>query len=184
MKTLIISGAPNFTGQTAFLEEVFLRYARGDITLIRAFDAKISPCIDCKYCSNVFGCAIKDDMGTIYDGMDDFDNVMVFSPVYFATLPGPVLNVLSRFQIMFAARHIRGDKISLKPKRGGVILSMGGFDPVKYGAQGALEASKTLLNILNARLVDTVVACNTDAVPVQEDQEIQSRVADLAAKIF
>ena len=180
MKTLIISGAPNPTGQTAFLENLFKRHMSGDITTLSSFDANISPCIDCKHCHGIFGCAIADDMDIIYNGMDVYDNIVISSPVYFAALPGPMLNILSRFQTLFAARIIRRESLVLRPKRGVILLSMGGFDPVKYGPEFALASSETLLRLLNAQPVGTVIARNTDTVPASEDEAIQRQVINLA----
>ena len=183
MKTLLISGAPNSTGQTAFLENLFKQHMSGEVTTLRSFNVNISPCMDCKYCTHKFGCSINDDMDIVYDGLFTFDNVVISAPIYFAALPGPMLNILSRFQLIFAARNIRNESVIIKRKQGAIILNMGGFDPVKYGHEPALASSKMLLRLLNANLLGTVIARETDTLPVFEDGSIQREVCELAAKL-
>ena len=180
MKTLLISGAPNPAGQTAFLDNFLKQHLLGEVTTLNVFQANISPCIDCKYCYKTFGCSIADDMEIVYSGMDTYDNIVISSPIYFANLPGPILNLLSRFQIMFSARYIRRDTINLKPKRGAIILNLGGFDPVKYGPDAALSASKELLRLLNAELVGTATSWKTDSIHVQDDTAVQQEIIKIA----
>jgi len=183
MKTLLISGAPNPAGQTAFLENLLKQHLQGEVTTLNTFSAKLSPCIDCKYCYKTFGCSISDDMDIVYSGMDSYDNIVISAPIYFANLPGPILNLLSRFQIMFSARYIRHDTVNLKPKRGAVILSLGGFDPVKYGPDNALNASKELLRLLNAELIGTAISWKTDVVHVKDDTTVQQEIIELAKRL-
>lgn len=47
-------------------------------------------------------CVVKDRMQIIYD--DDFDNIVIASPVYYGTLPGAVLSVMSRLQPWHVAK--------------------------------------------------------------------------------
>ncbi|MCL2851730.1 MAG: flavodoxin family protein [Defluviitaleaceae bacterium] len=183
MKTLLISGAPNPTGQTAFLENLFKQHMSGDVTTLSSFSANLSPCVDCKYCTHTFGCSIIDDMDIVYDAMNTFDNIVISAPIYFAALPGPMLNILSRFQLIFAARNIRRESVSLKPKHGAIILNLGGFDPSKYGPEAALASSKMLLKLNNAELLGTVIAWKTDTLPVYEDEAVRREVIELAAKL-
>jgi len=183
MKTLLISGAPNPTGQTAFLENLLKQHLEGEITTVNTFSAKLSPCIDCQYCHKTFGCSISDDMDIVYSGMNTYDNIVISSPIYFASLPGPMMNLLSRFQIMFAARQIRRETIDLKPKRGAIILNLGGFDPVKYGPEAALSASNMLLRLLNAEPLGTAISWKTDTIHVRDDKTVQREIIELAAKL-
>ena len=183
MKTLIISAAPNQAGHTAFLESFLKQHLQGEVTTLNVFKAKISPCIDCKYCYKTFGCSIKDDMSIIYDGLNSFDNIIISSPIYFSNLPGPMLNLLSRFQIMFSARYIRRETVTVTPKRGGIIINLGGFDPVKYGPDHAISASKELLRLMNAELLGTAISWKTDEIHVEDDKTVQQEIIELATKL-
>jgi len=122
-------------------------------------------------------------MDIVYKGMYTYDNIVISAPIYFAALPGPMMNILSRFQMMFAARQIRRDDVSQKPKRGVIILNLGGFDAAKYGPEFALASSKTWLRLLSAEHIGTAIAWNTDTVPVFTDEAIQRQVIDLATAL-
>lgn len=69
MKTLIINGSPRKSGDTSELITRLKKQINGEIVEISAYYSKISPCIDCRLCWKKKGCAIKDDMIIILDGL-------------------------------------------------------------------------------------------------------------------
>jgi len=95
-KTLIINGSPRPHGDTATLIAELKKHLIGEVVEISAYRSNIAPCVDCRGCWKTAKCVVKDDMSLIYN--DDFDNVVLASPVYYMTLPGPVLSLMSRFQ--------------------------------------------------------------------------------------
>jgi multimeric flavodoxin WrbA len=123
LKTLIINGSPRKNGDTAALISEFKKHITGEVTEISAYYDKIKPCIDCRYCWKQKGCVIKDDMAKIYD--DDFDTVVIASPVYMSTLPGPLVSLASRFQSHYAAKRFLKDKIDVKSKNAVLLLTGG-----------------------------------------------------------
>ena len=96
MKTLIINGSPRTKGDTVALLTELKKYLQGEITEISVFRDNIHPCNDCRYCWTEGKCIIEDDMQIIYN--DDFDIVIVASPMHMFGLPGPLINLTSRFQ--------------------------------------------------------------------------------------
>ena len=108
MKTLIFNGSPRKNGDTSQLLQKFCAGLDGEYRIVRAYDGAIKPCVDCRYCWEHPGCAIKDGMTEIYDWIADCDNVVIASPVYFSELTGPLLSVLSRVQTLFCGRFFRG----------------------------------------------------------------------------
>ncbi|MDR3278313.1 MAG: NAD(P)H-dependent oxidoreductase, partial [Oscillospiraceae bacterium] len=87
--TLIINGSPRVNGDTAALICELRRHLNGEVAELSAYRAKLAPCVDCRSCWVQKGCVVEDDMRVIYG--DAFDNVVLASPVYYSTLPGPVL---------------------------------------------------------------------------------------------
>lgn len=108
MKTLIFNGSPRKNGDTAALITSFLRETAGypDDTykIVTAYDAGIQPCRDCRYCRNHPGCSIQDSMEDIYAYIQECDNILIASPIYFSQLTGPLLCVASRLQTYWSAR--------------------------------------------------------------------------------
>jgi multimeric flavodoxin WrbA len=175
-KTLIINGSPRTNGSTAALAAELRKYLDGEVVELSAFRSNIAPCVDCRRCRETAVCAVKDDMSVIYS--DDFDNVVLASPVYFNTLPGPVLGLLSRFQPQHAAAFFLNKPIALKPKKAGLILTAGG----NGNESGAEHHIRVLFMLLNAHGYDghKVMSLKTDTIPAESDADALREARELA----
>jgi multimeric flavodoxin WrbA len=170
MKTLIINGSPRKHGDTAALTDEFKKHIDGEVTEVWTFFNKITPCIDCRRCWKTKGCVIQDDMAVIYG--DDYENVVLASPVYFSTITPPLMAVLSRFQAYYAAKTFLKSKIEMKPKQGMLIL-VGGGDG---SADDAIRTSKWLFNYLNAEIKHTVFSLKTNELFAANDTDALEKV--------
>lgn len=126
MKTLIFNGSPRINGDTSSLVKMITDKIAGEYRIIEAYRCSISPCVDCRYCWKNQGCAIDDEMQEIYGYIQECDNILIASPVYFSELTGKLLDVGSRLQTYFCARSFRKEEPVAKPKKGAVILVGGG----------------------------------------------------------
>lgn len=176
MKTLIINGSPRVSGDTAALIKELRKTLRGEVVELSAFRSGIAPCVDCRGCWTTARCVVRDEMDLIY--RDDFDSVVLASPVYFCTLPGQVLGLMSRFQPQHAARFFLNDPILLRPKKAGLILVAGG----KGNEAGAEHHIRVMFKMLNAHGYEehTVKSTNTDTIPAKDDEAALSGVRALA----
>lgn len=170
-KTLIINGSPRRNGDTAALIGELKNHLEGEVVEISAYRSRIAPCVDCRSCQKTGQCVVKDDMSIIY--ADDFDNVVLASPIYYMTLPGPVLSLMSRFQPQHAV------KLHLREKKAGVIQVAGG----KGNEDGALHHTRVLFRMMNARgFEDHIVkSVQTDTLPAAQDEAALEGVRQLAA---
>lgn len=175
-KTLILNGSPRPKGNTAFLIEELKKHLEGDIIEISAFRSNIAPCIDCRGCWDTAECVVKDEMQVFYD--DDFDNFVIASPVYFGTLPGPVLSVMSRMQPWHAAMFFLNKPMIQREKKSAAILTAGGNKNEAY-AQKHLHPFFKMTNAKGYQ--DHIVySPNTDTIPSWEDSNAIAQVQDLA----
>ena len=173
MKTLIFNGSPRKNGDTMEMIKKLTENLDGEIKIVNAYNSEISPCIDCRYCWKRNGCAIKDGMQEIYDYIQDCDNVVIASPIYFAELSGMLLALGSRLQTYVSAKYMRKETPIAKPKKGAVILAGGGSG----GAERAYETAKELLKLMNCTEIHELVASRkTDRVPASEDDEAMAGV--------
>jgi len=173
MKTLIFNGSPRKNGDTMEMIKKLTENLHGEIKIVNAYNSEISPCIDCRYCWKRNGCAIKDGMQEIYDYIQDCDNVVIASPIYFAELSGMLLALGSRLQTYVSAKYMRKETPIAKPKKGAVILAGGGSG----GAERAYETAKELLKLMNCTEIHELVASRkTDHVPASEDDEAMAGV--------
>lgn len=177
MKTLIINGSPRPNGDTTALISRLREGLRGEVVELSAYRSNIAPCVDCRRCWETAQCAVRDDMDKIY--ADDFDAVVLASPVYYMTLPGQVLSLMSRFQPQHAAQFFLDKPLNIKPKKAGLILTAGG----KGNADGATHHIRVLFRMLNAHGFEEHCAKSllTDTIPAAEDSKALAQVDALAA---
>ena len=176
-KTLIINGSPRPKGNTARLIEELKAHLEGEVLEISAFRSNIAPCVDCRGCWKTAKCVIRDDMDLIW--ADDFDNVVVASPVYFMTLPGKMLDLLSRFQPWHAAMYFLNQPLQQREKKAGVILTAGG----RHNEAGAAHHIRVFFKLLNAKGHEehTVTSLDTDTLPADRDEQALAAARALAA---
>ena len=176
MKTLIINGSPRRAGNTAALIRELKQHLTGEVVELSAFYSDIAPCVDCRGCWKTAKCVVHDEMQTIYD--DDFDNVVVASPVYYGTLPGQVLSLMSRLQPWHAAVFFLRKPLAQRPKKCAAILTAGG----KGNQDRASHHLRALFRMLNARGFEDHMACspNTDTIPACDDAAAKAQVRAIA----
>lgn len=176
MKTLLINGSPRPDGNTVALIRELKAHLEGEIIEISAFYDHIAPCIDCRGCWETAQCVVHDGMDVIYG--DDFDNVVIASPVYFGTMPGAVLSLLSRMQPWHVATHFLKEPLKQRPKKAAALVTAGGKGNVKREAMhmGAF------FRMLNARGYEDhfALSANTDTFPADRDEEALAQVRSIA----
>ena len=176
-KTLIFNGSPRKQGDTASLVRVLTDSLAGEYRVVDCYREQISPCIDCRSCRREKKCVLDDAMQEIYGYIEECDNVVIASPIYYAELTGKLLDTASRFQIYYSARFFRQEDPGIRPKRGGVIL-VGGGDG---NPERPFNTAKILLRQLNVREIHPLVCSHrTNTLPASEDREAVSGVLRLA----
>ena len=168
MKTLILNGSPRVHGDTVSLIEQLVKALDGEYRIVDAYRSNISPCLDCRYCRKNKGCAIRDEMQEVYIYIEDCDNIVIASPIYFSELTGKLLDLASRLQTYYCGRFFRKEEICIAPKKGAVILVGGGDGRFEK----AYETACTLMHQMNCFSIDDVVCSfNTDVVPAARDKK-------------
>ncbi|MBE6613084.1 MAG: flavodoxin family protein [Ruminococcaceae bacterium] len=175
MKTLILNGSTRTDGDTAALLNAFLEKLEGEVKMVTQ-DWDITPCQDCRWCEHNSGCCINDRMQEVYRYLDECDNVVVASPVWFSSLSGVALNIASRLQTRYKS-HIRDGQPL--PDKNGVIFLVGARPSTDTVVE---KSAKLILRYMNVRrpIIGIIRSMNTDRVPAAED-EAALREARLAA---
>ncbi|GAA0721896.1 hypothetical protein GCM10008905_12820 [Clostridium malenominatum] len=180
MKTLIFYSSPNKKGNTHKLMDKFIQGLGEEVDIIDVFRKKISPCIDCKYCYNIKACSIKDDMTDIYKKIDDSDLIVIATPMYFASVPGPLKNLIDRLQVYWSKKYIRKDREDIKIKKGASIITTGTYwegmlTPIE-------ETLKLAFGAMDTKVEEVLYAINTDKNPVEGNEEILKAAYELGGK--
>lgn len=176
MKTLIFNGSPKRNGDTETLINELIKYLDGDMKIL-SFHDNISPCIDCRHCCSKPGCSIDDRMQEIYPYLEECDNIVIASPIWFSELSGVLLNMASRLQTYFAASYFRKEDTKVKKKNSVLILA----GAQKGTETKAISTAHTFLKYLNARPITVnVFSLNTDKVPADCDAEALEQAKEAA----
>lgn len=166
MKTLIFNGSPRKEGDTVSLIHKVIKNLNGEYKIINAYDCGIHPCIDCRYCWKNAGCCVDDGMQEVYEYIQECDNILIASPIYFSEITGALLNVGSRLQTYFCSSFFRKEHPIKKTKKGAVILVGGGDGNVDK----PYDTSCCLLHHMNAfDILPVVISHNTNNRPALED---------------
>lgn len=177
MKTLIFNGSPRKNGDTMSLINEFIEHLEGEYKIVNSYDCNIKPCTDCRYCWENSGCCIKDEMQEVYDYIQECDNILIASPLYFSELTGQLLAITSRLQTYFTSRFFRKVKPIEKTKKGGIIIVGGGDGNIEK----ASSTAQSLLHIMNSRdIAPPVYSHTTDSIAAIEDKKAMEASRNLA----
>ncbi|MBN2852082.1 MAG: flavodoxin family protein [Clostridia bacterium] len=177
MKTLVLNGSPRVDGDSMSIVKEIVKYLNGDVVIINAYNDKISPCTDCRYCWEHGVCSINDRMNEVYDLLDEVDNLIISSPLHYSELSGQLLSLISRFQVYYARRIIRKESdFKLKRKKGVIILTGGGDGNIS----AAIDRVNIVFRQTNSELAGQVLSMNTNAIPAKEDKKAMKEAKELA----
>ena len=177
MQTLIFSGSPKSNGDTDALVKELVSHLNGEIMIISSKN-NISPCIDCRHCWENAGCPLNDEMQDVYPFIETCDNIVIASPIWFSTLSGPLLNMASRVQMLYASAFFRKAPVPLKPKKGVVIIVGAESGTEVVPTQNAL----TIMKFMNVHRpsVEKIYSLDTNNIPAKEDESALARCREVA----
>ncbi len=181
MKTLILEGSARKNGRTAEMIHFLQACLPGETEVIRAYEQKISPCLDCRYCLKHPCCAVKDGMGEIDEKLENSDAVVFAAPVYFHSVPAPLKTIIDRLQPYWAAT-VRKDGQRYRPKKGGLLL-VGGAPSFEDQFLPASLMLRRVLHDLRASHEGTVALPNADRDSLADRADLQAELRQLAQKL-
>lgn len=180
MKTLIINGSPRKEGDTVYMASLLEQYLPGECETVYLFEEEIKPCTDCRHCRKERGCSLGEDFDPLAQRIQMADIVVIASPIWFGSLPGPFLSAMSRLQTYFSARIFRGEGAVFWKKKGAILLSGGGSG----GAEGALRTAGILLREMGVEgEIPKVLTLDTDHLPANEDAVLEEKIKELAKSL-
>lgn len=172
MQTLILNGSPRKDGNTSFIINKIKD--RLNAYVVNSFDIQFSHCIDCNHCKNG-KCIFDDELTKMIDNIDNFDNIIIASPLYYNQPTGSILSLASRFQIIF------NSKKKLKEKNGGIIVT-GGGDTVVNSAD-AEKTIRIILRGLNIKEFSYIRSLYTSTIPADKDKTIDNQINEFIKKM-
>lgn len=144
-KVLLINGSPNEFGCTyTALKEVADTLQENDVKSEIVYLGKkpIAGCIDCGKCFEIGKCVFNDKVNELLVKMDEYDGIVVDSPVYYAGPTGQICSFLDR--LFFAS----GGKMEGKLAAAVVSCRRG-------GASAAFDRLNKYFTISNMHIVSS-----------------------------
>jgi multimeric flavodoxin WrbA len=180
MKTLIINGSPKRNGDTEVLINKFSEKLIGEVKIL-TIDSKINPCNDCRFCWKSSGCSIDDEMQEVYPYLNECDNIVLASPIWFSSLSGPLLDICSRIQTLYAGSHFRGETKKIKEKNGVIIIVGAEKGTEKIPTGNAL----TIMKFMNVKRssVTKIYSLDTNNISAEKDEFAIKKAYDTALKL-
>ena len=189
-KCLIINGSPKINGNTYFLINQFIQNCNHEVDVINAFaiggGKGVMSCIDCGGCLKSKLCIIGDDFKKIL--ADDYDVIVIAAPIYQSNLPGPMINIINRFNFVYNNKVGMNYKHEFKPKEAALILVGGGSCCKPLQGENnedlPIKQAKYIFKKLNANFdAENMVLClNTDDVDVRENEDVINNVVEMAKR--
>ncbi|MGV8120508.1 MAG: flavodoxin family protein [Candidatus Xenobiia bacterium LiM19] len=186
-KVAILFGSPRKNSNTHLLVEEARRGLADSGAESKIFflnDMKIRGCQACYYCkkNNVTDCAVKDDMQSIYQAVNESDGIIVASPIYFGEVTAQTKACIDR---MFP--FIGMDVNSLLPpgKKMACIFTQNQPNPEFF--EGYIEGFCTALSYIGFEKGETLLACNLDKdykPMVTENRELMDKAYSLGKSFF
>jgi multimeric flavodoxin WrbA len=201
MKRVILVGSPRSKGRSAHLAEMLFEAniderPEDELFLVPVSEVEIGPCIGCSACRKqtevVFKgdggqeftelrhrCVFDDDMQTLYDLLDEADELTVVCPVFFSGTPAVMKCVLDRLQPYFWVNQrgrflIENPLPGPAPKRPATLHVIGeGGDPHGFAPLvGEMKSALACAGFRLERVMDWVGKIDADGTIVAEADEL------------
>lgn len=139
MKCCVLMASPRKQGNTAELLAPFcdeLIKLGWQVDTLYLYSMNLQPCRACRSCQidhSIFGCAINDDMQTVFDSILQSDLIIFASPVYSWYCTPPLKSVLDR--MVYGMNKFYGDikGPALWQGKSAALISTCGY-PIEKGA--------------------------------------------------
>ena len=182
-KILVIQGSPRKNGNSAALAEQIAKGARAkgaEIESVFLHGLKIFPCQSCWKCyePEARGCAVKDDMQTLYPKLLEADGWVIASPVYWFNMSGQTKVFMDRLLALpsFDKKAFVGKKIV-------VAMSFGDTNAYNSGCVNALRSFEDAFKYVRANLVGMVYGSAHEPGAIRENSSLMAEAERLGKKL-
>lgn len=183
MRILIFMASPHESSNTSVMVREFVSdFNEDDYKIVNVYQKHILPCLDCGFCRNSSGiCALHDDMKNIYKEISISDAIVLASPMYFSSYPGPMKNIIDRCQAYWNISDKTKESSDNCRKKGILLLNAGAkWDNMFIHME---SMGRYFFKTIGAKLTDSVYAPLTDETPVSDNYEIIKQLRILSQKI-
>jgi len=182
-KILALLSSPRKKGNSNTLTKQIIKSAETEgaaVETIYLHGMNISPCQGCYACQRKGskGCAIDDDMQSLYPKLIAADTWIISSPVYWFTMCAQAKLFMDRCFALFAS----GPKV-LTGKRIGIAMSYGDSDPFNSGCVNALRTFQDAYNYVGAKIIGKVYGSAEEPGEIAANTALMAEAEALGKKL-
>ena len=126
MKMLVLLGSPRKGGNSDTLSRLVgksVEEGGGTVDYTYLNTLAIRPCQGCGGCEKTGVCVVKDEMGPVFEAVDQADRILLASPVYFYGLSAQSKIFGDRMQALWARKYLLKKRYRQGEGRKGYLLS-------------------------------------------------------------
>jgi len=182
-KIMIVLGSPRKKGNSAKLAELVAKGAKEGGAKVETFylnGMNIKPCQACMKCQkeNAKGCAIRDDMQSLYPKLREADGVVIASPVYWFTMSAQTKLFMDRCFALPAYA-----KAPFAGKRIAIAMSYADADPFVSGCVNALRTFQDAFNYTKSRIVGMIYGSAFGAGEIRANEALLKEAETLGKNL-
>ncbi len=184
-KVVVILGSPRKKGNSTILARRVIRGvesegAKAETVYLNGLNIK--PCQACYACKkkDASGCAVKDDMQSLFPKLIEADAWVIASPVYWFTMSAQTKLFMDR---CFALYNEDAEKSQLHRKRIAIAMSYGDADPFSSGCVNALRSFQDAYNYAGAKIVGMVYGSAEEPGEIASNTELMKRAEELGKNL-
>ena len=182
-KILVVHSSPRNKGNSNTLAKGIIKGAESagaDVESIYLHGMDISPCNACYACQkkDSKGCAIDDEMQTIYPKLVECATWVIASPVYWFNMSAQTKLFMDR---CFALLAYTDNPFA--GKRVAIAMSYGDTDPFNSGCINALRSFQDAFNYVGAKMVGMVYGSAEAPGEIESNADLMQRAESLGKKL-
>jgi len=182
-KVLVLLSSPRKKGNSAILAKQITTGAESagaKVETIFLHGMKIAPCQSCYTCQkpDSKGCAIDDDMQSIYPKLIEADSWVIASPVFWFTMSAQAKLFMDRCFALPAY-----EKNPFAGKRIAIAMSYGDTDPFTSGCVNALRTFQDAFRYVGAKIVGVVYGSAMEAGEIKSNSALMQMAEELGKRL-
>ena len=182
---VVLLGSPRKKGNSTVLANQMIRgveSVRAKAESIYLNGLSIKPCQGCYACKkkNSTGCAVDDDMQSLYPKLVESDAWIIASPVYWFSMSAQTKIFMDR---CFALWNEDPEINPMYKKRIAIAMSYGDSDPFNSGCVNALRSFQDAYRYVGATIVGMVYGSAEEPGEIASNADLMAQAAELGKKL-
>lgn len=171
MKRLAFLAGTRRKGNTEKLLNIYLNKTNknNDTKIYNLLDLNFSGCIACYGCEKTGKCVLKDDLTEIYKEIDEAEEIIFASPVYFNSVTALGKKFIDRMQSYWSKKYLL--KIKDEKEKTGVFISTAGAPNYNNQFLGSNLVGDYFFRSLNCSTKTYIMVPDTDNIKINEEDE-------------